>query len=461
MTRLRSATTVKVQVLVVIRTSCFHEQKARTSFCLYYCPIPIIAIARTSKMKSISIVMFLNLHMLMLLFDSLIVSALAWTQQQNFYPSMQSHSKKFRLYSSYDNDLSTSRRQWLAAVASAVMSVGSLPTHAADLIISDAVCDPGVSVWKRDNRLVYILGTAHISSASAKLAGDLVKDVHPKGVFVELDAKRVSGSGLLAGRLSNNMEGDGPTSRVIIPNIQRISMGNALSSSSSSSDPTSSDSTSSMLASGTVNSGPVPTSNPIMRAASKAVGNSIKSMYQKLDSAGFQAGEEFVVAIREGQTIGSDIVLGDRDVEVTLRRLTEGLARTDLQALMNPDSELEQSLKELVPSKVASSSSSSSRGDPLADLTDEEFREEFSTFVETMKAKENVRKVMVQLERLAPALYEALVSERDAYMAAGLNGLDELETVVAVMGVAHVDGVERNLAINGWKLIQPNCATKY
>jgi pheromone shutdown protein TraB len=92
------------------------------------------------------------------------------------------------------------------------------------------------------------------------------------------------------------------------------------------------------------------------------------------------------------------------------------------------------------------------------DLSDEKTREEFSSFVEVMKTKDNVRKIMGQLQRVAPALYEALVSERDAYMAAGLNGLDELETIVAVMGIAHVDGVEQNLILNGWKPALPTCA---
>ena len=52
---------------------------------------------------------------------------------------------------------------------------------------------------------------------------------------------------------------------------------------------------------------------------------------------------------------------------------------------MNPNSELKQSLKELVPSSV----SMNAKDD--MDLSDEEFREEFSTIVETMKAKENVK----------------------------------------------------------------------
>jgi pheromone shutdown protein TraB len=33
-----------------------------------------------------------------------------------------------------------------------------------------------------------------------------------------------------------------------------------------------------------------------------------------------------------------------------------------------------------------------------------------------------------------------------------------LETIVAVMGIAHVDGVEQNLILNGWKPALPTCA---
>ena len=356
-------------------------------------------------------------------------------------------------------DPSTSRRQWLGGITSAAFGAFYLPlvADAADLVTSPSSCDPSVSIWKKDGRLVYLLGTAHISSASATLAGNLVKDVHPSGVFVELDPKRIKGSGVLAGRMPEEMVGESPKSRIIVPDIQILSGRNDGDASSSSLDPSLAPPPSSQSSTKTTIRAADSEPNPVMKAATAAVGSSIKGMYKKLDSAGFQAGEEFVVAMREGQRIGSDIVLGDRDVEVTLRRVAESLARTDLKALMNPDSELEQSLKELVPSEMASGNQN---GADIGDLSDEEFRKEFSSFVETMKAKENVRKIMNQLERVAPALYEALVSERDAYMAAGLNGLYELETIVAVMGVAHVDGVERNLSINGWKAVQPTCALR-
>jgi pheromone shutdown protein TraB len=37
------------------------------------------------------------------------------------------------------------------------------------------------------------LGTAHLTDASADLAWQLVKDVKPDAVFIELDLKRVGG----------------------------------------------------------------------------------------------------------------------------------------------------------------------------------------------------------------------------------------------------------------------------
>lgn len=338
----------------------------------------------------------------------------------------------------------TSRRKWLGSALSFAgggVLYPLLPSNAADVVKSVNVCDPSVSVFQKGGRVVYLLGTAHVSSSSAELAGKLVDDTHPKGVFVELDPKRVKGSGLLAKRVSidetTGQEIEMPSSRVIVPNLQK--MANTAQSSA----------TGESVPSQQVPVIPVSKPNPMMRAAGAAVGNSIKGMYKKLDSAGFNAGEEFVVAIREGQKINADIVLGDRDVEETLRRVAEALAKSDLNTLLKPDSELEKSLKELVPNNIAATTD--------GDYSDAQFRQEFSNFVEVIKAKENVRKIMGELKRVAPAIYEALVSERDAYMAAGLNGLDEIETIVAVVGIAHVDGIEQNLSANGWKPANLSC----
>jgi hypothetical protein len=39
------------------------------------------------------------------------------------------------------------------------------------------LCDPAVSSWKKQGRTVHIVGTAHISSVSADLAGNIVREV--------------------------------------------------------------------------------------------------------------------------------------------------------------------------------------------------------------------------------------------------------------------------------------------
>jgi len=353
------------------------------------------------------------------------------------------------------------RRRWLGSLTTAATVTIALPSFASNdlpsAVTSKAVCDPTVSVWKKNGRIIYLLGTAHISSSSAALAGQLVRDTLPKGVFVELDPKRVSGSGILSQKFNDESDGNFTRqSKVIVPKISAVEGDGGLvlvSSSLSSSEDNGSSTTKPAKQS--------KDNNPIMKVAAAAVGNSIKGLYKRLDSAGFESGEEFVTAVKEGRKISADIILGDRDVELTLRRVTEGLVKTDLKAFLSSDSELERTLEGMalpMNSEVGAKLNGSS--DVGKELTDEQFREELTSFVETMKTKDNVRTVMGQLKRVAPFLYEALVSERDTYMATGLNGLNELESIVAVVGIAHADGIENSLQMNGWEANNLSC-TKY
>jgi len=162
---------------------------------------------------------------------------------------------------------------------------------------------------------------------------------------------------------------------------------------------------------------------------------------------------QFVIAVREGMSVGAKIVLGDRDVEITIRRLTEALAQTDLKQLFAENSDLEENMKQLLPNGNNNGESSRTSGGDLS-------KEELSLFVETMKAKENVKLLMANLKAVAPELYRALVAERDEFMATGLDSLNPFGTIVAVMGIAHVDGVENNLMARGWTPINPPCPNK-
>ena len=286
------------------------------------------------------------------------------------------------------------------------------------------------------------MGTAHISTTSAELAGKVVDDVRPDAVFVELDAKRV---------LSTPVErpaSQPPTSSLADKTLTRDTSGSTRATPTWQSEraqssfqlPTKSNQV--ILApeppSTAIVSNAPGMSKPALAIGSAAVGSAIKGMYGRLGDAGFKPGEEFVIAIQEGQKVGAKVILGDRDVEVTLSRLSEALRQTDWRLLLSPDSELEASMKALLPNDM-----------PI-DSRDENFKNELTAYVETMKAKENVNMIMAQLRRLAPEMYQALVAERDVYMANGLDKLNMFPVIVAVMGIAHVDGVETYLKGHGW-----------
>ena len=331
----------------------------------------------------------------------------------------------------------------IVASPASAESTSTSTTTTRSPIVSKTLCDPSVSTWTKRDRTVHILGTAHISSSSAELAGKMVREILPNVVFVELDKKRVSRAGI--GGATSGLSTQSSSSN---------------ESSSSAEIASTSSSTSTVISTPSVGedkSNRMQISNPMVTFGSKVVGDSVKGMYGKLESEGFKAGDEFVMSVREGLAIGSTIVLGDRDVEVTLKRLTQALGKTDLRKLLSSNSEVEKSMEGLLPQEMKNQMKQSSDSVTMGvdDAT-------FNSFVETMKAKENVKKIMAALKDTAPEIYEAMVAERDVYMARGLDELGNnvktsVDTTVAVMGMAHVDGVERYLAANGWNEMSYPC----
>jgi hypothetical protein len=380
---------------------------------------------------------------------------------------------------------SLSRREWFwgvtqaaaaaaAAVALPASATAAVATKAAvepikppALVTTAAVCDPTVSVWTRGNRIIYLLGTAHISEGSAQLAGQLVRDVVPEGVFVELDIKRVGGLGPGGPKPGASSVSDKMNFETSSTTTTALSTGDAATDNAASVPqsilviPTISAAAAPSLPSGssdlTVPAVPVVRPEPKGLAAkalnfgAQGVGNAIKGMYKNLDQQGFKPGEEFVLAVQEGQKVGAAIILGDQDVELTLRRLVQALAETDINKLMDPNSDVNRSMQELLPTSPDGAPAVSSDQTPAVS------KDEFSGFIETMKTRENVRQIMGQLKEVAPQLVNVMLTERDTYMAAGLNTLNQFHSIVAVMGIAHVDGVERNLQNEGWKQVTPRC----
>lgn len=55
-----------------------------------------------------------------------------------------------------------------------------------------AICDPTIESYQKGSSKIHIVGTAHVSSVSAKLSGAVVREVKPAAVFIELDPQRIN-----------------------------------------------------------------------------------------------------------------------------------------------------------------------------------------------------------------------------------------------------------------------------
>jgi uncharacterized protein YbaP (TraB family) len=379
-------------------------------------------------------------------------SALAWTGKGTFPKHSNDRHSFFRLNAHMqqqtvnnketnscnllNNNHHSSRRQWFSTVCLQLLAPSICNAATATLVKSSpSVCDATVTVWKRDNRILYLLGTAHISELSSNLAGQLVQDTAPNAVFVELDLKRVGG----ASNISTSNQFILPTTTTAIPTDQRQT--NIIIPNVQSSEASIPSSTGAAIKTQQQPQKASGIRASFLDAGAAAVGGAIRNMYKNLDQAGFNPGDEFVTAIREGQKLGADIVLGDQDVQVTLRRLTQALAVTDLKALLSPDSELERSMNELMGPQSSK----------------DNMKESMTQFVEAVKTREKVTEIMRELRKAAPALVQVMLDERNAFMAAGIDSLNQYNVIVAVMGLAHVDGVEENLQDKGWSQVRPKC----
>lgn len=277
-----------------------------------------------------------------------------------------------------------------------------------------AICDPAVLMFKKGNRILYIIGTAHISSASADLSRQLVREVDPDAVFIELDLKRI-GRAFKEGRPS--------------PGIS-IGYQNERGE----------------LKIGTV--AEAPTTGPsaiIYKMLSKGADLLGKSIYKKLESSGFVPGAEFINAVDEGLNKGAVIVLGDRDMDVTLRRIAQALASTDPARLALVDQKLTATMKAKIPEMGEWQRSGAVSQDELKE------------FVEQLKTRDTTKLLMDIFKEEVPDIHYALVGERDLYMSRGIDKLSQFRSMVAVMGLGHLDGVSDNLQALGWSRVPKLC----
>lgn len=72
-----------------------------------------------------------------------------------------------------------------------------------------------------------------------------------------------------------------------------------------------------------------PIVSSVQKAAGLVLGKALSQFYTSVEKLGFNAGGEFQAAVEEARRENAKILLGDRDVDVTLQRLATALAGAD------------------------------------------------------------------------------------------------------------------------------------
>lgn len=76
--------------------------------------------------------------------------------------------------------------------------------------------------------------------------------------------------------------------------------------------------------------------------------------------------------------------------------------------------------------------------------------DEFNEFIEKWKTKDTTELLMNVFKEEVPEVYDAVVRERDEYMANNIDRLGQFQSIVAVMGLGHLEGVCNTLLQLGW-----------
>jgi len=142
----------------------------------------------------------------------------------------------------------------------------------------------------------------------------------------------------------------------------------------------------------------------------------LSSFYRRIgDQLGVMPGAEMVEGIQQAQKTGAELVLADRDVEVTLKRVWGGLN------FWNKLKMLFQITASLF----------------LTEKIDEKL-------VEDMKQQDQLENILEVFTESFPEIKKRLIDERDIYLSQKIKHARGT-TVVAVVGAGHVNGIQKHI----------------
>ncbi len=214
------------------------------------------------------------------------------------------------------------------------------------------------------DKKIILIGTAHVSKESIKLVNETISKENPDTVGVELCEKRYKTI------TSKKKWEDTKITKIIREKKTHLFLANLLLSS-----------------------------------FQKRIGEDLK----------IKPGAEMIQAIKTGKKSSSEIVLLDRDIQVTLKRAWK-----------------EMSIKEkfkLTYSLITGL------------IQPEEIEEEM---IEKLKEKDMITQMMEELGKEIPSAKKVLIDERDIYIANKILDAPG-KKIVAVVGAGHIEGIKKHL----------------
>lgn len=215
-----------------------------------------------------------------------------------------------------------------------------------------------------EDKEFILIGTAHVSKNSAELVKEVIENEQPDAVCIELDQ----------GRYQSITEGSKWKDTDIFKIIKE------------------------------------------KKAGMMFINLALSSFQKKMaDQMGIKPGQEMMQGIESANEIGANLVLADRNIQITFSRIWHSMSFKEKMLLL---------------SQVIASI-----------FSNEEISEEE---LEKLKSKDTIDAMLNEFTESLPQLKRPLIDERDQYLAEKIRTAPG-EKVVAVLGAAHVPGVSREI----------------
>ena len=229
----------------------------------------------------------------------------------------------------------------------------------------DILNHPHLKKIEKGEQTIYLLGTAHVSKQSADLAASLIETLKPEAVAIELCAPRYQ----------NLSDPDRWKNTDLVKVFREGKIYLLLT-------------------------------QLLLAGFQKKIGKNLQ----------VKPGAEMMAAAETAKSVGSEIILADREIRITLKRAWSELSLWTIFKLIF----------------------AMIRGLGAADELNE-------AEIERIKNSDALDELMKEFSKEFPTIRKSLIDERDQYLA-GRIAQSPHKTIVAIMGAGHVPGIMRYLS---------------